>query len=101
MKFKKEILLFILIQSVLVSNPFPLIAQELDEVVKKYTESIWGDTDLDSIHSLLTYGYALNENGNPDHYILQELKMPNLMKTTYFWEQNGYCPMVGGRRRGN
>jgi len=46
MKIKKEILLFLLVQPLLISNPYPLVAQGLEEVIKKYTDSIWGDTEL-------------------------------------------------------
>ena len=89
MKFNKKILLFILIQSALVANPFPLVAQELDEVVQRYIKSTWGETDINSIKSLRTFGFVQNEDGTPDFYIMQELKMPNLIKTTYFSEPNG------------
>lgn len=98
MKFKKEILLFLLIQSVLVSNPFPVVAQELDEVIKKYTEATWGDTELDSIHSIRTFSYFFDEQGIPKSYVLQEIKLPNKIKLEYFTDpnDNGYTIAYDG-----
>ena len=66
MKFNNGILLTILIQLLLVYNPLPVVAQELDEIISKYTKSIWGNTELDSIRSLRTFGIVQNENGAPD-----------------------------------
>ena len=98
MKFKKEILLFLLIQSLLVSNSVPLVAQDLEEVVKRYTKSIWGNTELDSIRSLRTFGVVQNENGTPDFYFLQEMKPPDMIKNQYFVVPNaeGYTIAFDG-----
>lgn len=84
MKTKKEILLFLLVQPLLISNPYPLVAQGLEEVIKKYTDSIWGDTELDSVKSLRTFSYFFDEQGNPKSYVLKEIKIPNLIKIEYF-----------------
>ena len=66
MKFNKGILLTILIQLLLVYNPLPVVAQELDEVIKKYIKSKYGNTELDSISSLRTFGFIKNNYGQPD-----------------------------------
>ena len=89
MKFNKGFLLTILIQLLLVYNPLPVVAQDLEEVVKRYTKSIWGNTELDSIRSLRTFGIVQNENGAPDYYFLQEMKIPSMIKNEYFTVPNG------------
>ena len=98
MKIKKEILLFLFIQSLLVSNSVPLVAQDLEEVVKRYTKSIWGNTELDSIRSLRAFGVVQNENGTPDFYFLQEMKPPDMIKNEYFVVPNaeGYTIAFDG-----
>ena len=98
MKFKKEILLFILIQSVLVSNPVPLVAQELDEVVQRYIKSTWGNIELDYIHSIRIFSYFFDEQGIPKSYILKEIKIPNLIKIEYFTDHKhkGYTIAYDG-----
>ena len=98
MKFNNGILLTILIQLLLVYNPLPVVAQDLEEVVKRYTKSIWGNTELDSIRSLRTFGVVQNENGTPDFYFLQEMKPPDMIKNEYFVVPNaeGYTIAFDG-----
>ena len=98
MKFNNGILLTILIQLLLVYNPLHVVAQELDEIISKYTKSIWGNTKLDSIRSLRAFGVVQNENGTPDFYFLQEMKPPDMIKNEYFVVPNaeGYTIAFDG-----
>ena len=89
MKFKKEIFLIMIIKLLLVYNPVHVVAQELDEVIERYTKSIYGNTELDSIRSLRTFGFIQNDYVKPDYYFLQELKLPDMIKTEYFVVPNG------------
>lgn len=89
MNFKKLILMILFSQIISFHIQVPVAAQELKEVVKNYIKSTWGDTDLESIKSLRIYGYAINEDGSPDYYFLQVLKIPNLIKIEYSTDPNG------------
>ena len=98
MKFNKGILQTILIQLLLVYNPLPLVAQELDEVIKRYTKSKYGNTELDSVRSLRMFGFIKNNYGQPDYYFVKEIMIPNLIKIEYFTDRKnkGYTIAYDG-----
>ena len=98
MKFKKEILIILLIHFLFCYNPVTVVAQELDEVVQRYIKSTWGDTELDSISSLRTFGFIKNNYGQPDYYFVKEIKIPNLIKIEYFtdYKNKGYTIAYDG-----
>lgn len=83
MKLTKLILMIMFSQIILFHTPTPLAAQQLEEVVKNYITSTWGDTDLESIKSIRISGYAINESGGPAYYFTQVLKVPNMIKIEY------------------
>ena len=62
----------------MIKTPSLVVAQTIDEIVKRFTQTTYGEISVESIRTIRIVGYISRKNGLPILYFVHEKKLPDM-----------------------